>query len=139
MKPGMKTITLSILFASQITFAKSGGVRVETWSCQTSNRSASMVTDLTATIDIANMTSQGALKDWGMSPDWINISADSKSDLSTLTGDIQVAHDNRSYEVKLVRSSENEGKAIVNYSGFVDCVGDISATETLDCSIRAAQ
>lgn len=132
---GLKICSLAIVvLSSQLAFAKSGGVRAESWRCYAKTKEA-YVQGLVVNVDVIGKKSSGLLFDKSMSQEGIEIGADA-SDLSKLDGAV-VGHDQRFYNIDLVRTNEQTvGTAVVSFNGFIDCVGDVSAVENLECTIE---
>lgn len=130
---GVNLCALVLVLASQSSFAKSGGVRAESWKCHSTTQDG-YVKELQVNVDVIGMKSSGLLYDGTMSQEGIAIGAD-KSDLSKLDGAV-VGHDQRFYTIDLIRTNEQSiGSAVVSFNGFIDCIGDVSGVENLSCEI----
>ena len=125
---------IALVLTAQSSFAKSGGVRSESWTCLSETKDG-YVKSLQVHVDVIGMKSSGVIIDPSMSQEGIGIGAD-KSDLSKLDGFI-AGHDRRFYTVDLIRTNEQSiGSAVVSFNGFIDCVCDVSGVETLSCQIE---
>jgi len=132
--------TLTSAFMSQV--ASASPVTRAIWNCKGDGKG--YVSALSATADPEKGSALGSLLDGSMSSEPISLSQESPA--YELTGGIH-GHDVREYSVLLLPTSaydflasssrvKTTGTAIVAYSGFIDCVGDVSGTETLSCEIE---
>ncbi|MBY0413453.1 MAG: hypothetical protein K2Q18_04780 [Bdellovibrionales bacterium] len=135
-------IVLAIALSAQVA---SASVLKEVWTCKGADNN--VVSTIKVSIDNKTNTSSGVLKDGTMTSADIKIAAE--SDTYHLGGYVAPGHDNREYTVQLVpfRAEDFEygsetklkGRASVFYSGFIDCVGDVSDVEVLSCEIEVTR
>jgi hypothetical protein len=137
-----KSVLIICVLFSQFTFAGTikNSVTSETWTCK--GEANGYVDNVTITVDRQKNIASGALMDGTMSSRPIKLSVDN-NDLTRLAGEI-FGHDSREYLVKMpalsnevLESSEIKTTAniIVYYSGFIDCMGDLSGKEILTCDV----
>jgi hypothetical protein len=139
----MKTalIAFSLSLASQVFATETGAILKEVWTC-TNNSKEATVSALKVTIDHKNNTVVGSLKDGSMTSEDIALTGG----VSNLEGGVYPGHDTREYSVKLIQNrsddweygSETElrGQALVEFGGFIDCLGDINGADVLTCKVK---
>ncbi|MFL5812396.1 MAG: hypothetical protein ACJ763_02365 [Bdellovibrionia bacterium] len=130
MSPAILLLIASAL-TSQVALSAdaSNSVTRAIWKCKGAGNVSAMI----ITVNPAANTSSGEIYDASMSSEGISISADDSAYL--LSGGIY-GHDQRGYNVELLPSSGSAGTATVSYSGFIDCVGDVSGVEKLSCEVE---
>lgn len=122
--------------------ALASNVTVEYWTCK--GDGTGNVKSFTATVDQQGRSSNGGVTDPGIRATPIDVLGSSEG-LYTLSGGY-FGHDSVEYTVQLSPESTDwsssstslqaKGSATISYTGFIDCVGEVSRVEKLSCEVQ---
>ncbi len=128
----------------------SGGIEKQIWNCKASS-SNSYVSQLQVTVSEKQKSALGFLMDGTMTVEPVKLNlvkfGNEAGDLFKLVGGVAPGYDQREYSVQLIPRSADDfyeysigkkvkGQAVVIYSGFIDCLGEQSGAELLDCEVE---
>lgn len=138
------TYAFLLLIASALTSqpAMSSSVTVEYWNCK--GDSTGNVKSLSVNVDQQGHSSNGQVTDPGIRSTPIDVLGGPEG-LYELSGGY-FGHDSIQYSIQLSPEStdwsanstslQGIGTATISYSGFIDCVGEVSRVEKLTCEVQ---